>query len=197
MAGHIRHVCFRRGINPARDSAIAPGPPHPQRKGRSAPGLTPGVADAHLDHRLGPALLPHAGCDITSARRAAAPGSSDRPAGRFRHQPWPGPGCEAGPFGRRLDRDRRTARQSAGEPKHRGLAMSYARRLGDAINPATLLFGRSESQPELVLQGSREDAANRWSDPQTHEMVLRVARPARRPRREHLEQRVFGIGRDL
>ena len=42
MAGHIRHVCFRRAprINPARD-AIAPGQPHPQRKGRSAPGLTP------------------------------------------------------------------------------------------------------------------------------------------------------------
>jgi len=62
MAGHIRHVCFRRAprINPARDSAIAPGQPHPQRKGRSAPGLTLGAADAHLDHRLGPAVLPHA-----------------------------------------------------------------------------------------------------------------------------------------
>jgi hypothetical protein len=50
----------RLRINPARDSAIAPGQLHPQRKGRSTPGLTPGVADAHLDHRLGPALLPHA-----------------------------------------------------------------------------------------------------------------------------------------
>jgi hypothetical protein len=61
-AGHIRHVCFRRAprINPARDSAIAPRQPHPERKGRSAPGLTPGAADAHLDHRLGPALLHHA-----------------------------------------------------------------------------------------------------------------------------------------
>ena len=60
-AGHIRHVCFRRAprINPARDSAIASGQPYPQRKGRSAPGLTPGAADAHLDHRPGPALLPH------------------------------------------------------------------------------------------------------------------------------------------
>jgi hypothetical protein len=28
--------------------------------------------------------------------------SSDRPTGRFRHQPRPGPGCKAGPFGRRL-----------------------------------------------------------------------------------------------
>jgi hypothetical protein len=62
MVGHIRHVCFRRAprINPARDSAIASGQPHPQRKGRSDPGLTPGAADAHLDHRLGPAPLPHA-----------------------------------------------------------------------------------------------------------------------------------------
>src|SRR4029077_12876758 len=96
-----------------------------------------------------------------SARRAAALVSSDRPTGRFRHQLRPRPGCEAGPFGRRLDRDRRTARQSAGEPKQRGLEISYARRLGDAINPATLLLGRSEGQPELFLQGSREDAANR------------------------------------
>jgi predicted acyl esterase len=33
------------------------------------------------------------------------------------------------------------ARQSAGEPKRRGLGASQARRLGDAIDPATLLFG--------------------------------------------------------
>src|ERR1700730_3864054 len=46
--------------------------------------------------------------------------------------------------------------------------MSYARRLGDAINPATLLLGRSESQPELFLQGSREDAANRMTLPAGH-----------------------------
>jgi hypothetical protein len=56
----------------------------------------------------------------------------------------------------------------AGEPKHRGLAMSYARRLGDAINPATLLLGRGESQPELFLQGSREDAAKRMTLPAGH-----------------------------
>jgi hypothetical protein len=62
MAGHIGHVCFRRAprINPARDSAIAPGQPHPQRKGRSAPGLTTAPADSQLDHRLGPAPLPRA-----------------------------------------------------------------------------------------------------------------------------------------
>src|SRR5436190_1657186 len=46
--------------------------------------------------------------------------------------------------------------------------MSYARRLGDAINPATLLFGRSESQPELFPQGSREDAANGVTLPAGH-----------------------------
>src|SRR6266446_5739313 len=36
-----------------------------------------------------------------------------------------------------------------------------------------------------------------WSDPQTQEVVLRVAQPACRARREYLQQRVFGIGRDL
>jgi hypothetical protein len=48
MAAHTRHVCFRRAprINPARDSAIASGQPHPQRKGRSASSLTPGAARA-------------------------------------------------------------------------------------------------------------------------------------------------------
>src|SRR6202047_3548714 len=61
IAGHIRHVCFRRAprINPARDSAIASGQPYPRRKGRAAPGLTPGAADAHLDHRPGAELLAH------------------------------------------------------------------------------------------------------------------------------------------
>src|ERR1700745_4154036 len=36
-----------------------------------------------------------------------------------------------------------------------------------------------------------------WSDPQTYKAVLGVARPARPARRKHLQQRVFGIGRDL
>src|SRR5207253_9369109 len=46
--------------------------------------------------------------------------------------------------------------------------MSYARRLGDAVNAATLLLGRSESEPELFLQGSREDAANGMTLPACH-----------------------------
>src|SRR6266850_2091414 len=95
-----------------------------------------------------------------SARHAAAPLSTDRPVRQSRHLARPGQGFAVGPSGRRLDRARTTARQSAGEPKHRGLAMSYARRLGDAIDPTTLLLGRGEGQPELFLQGSREDAAN-------------------------------------
>src|ERR1700730_14766215 len=33
-----------------------------------------------------------------------------------------------------------------------------------------------------------------WSDPQSQEVVLRVAQPACRARREYLQQRVFGIG---
>ena len=36
----------------------------------------------------------------------------------------PAPNLAAGPSGRRLDRDRRTARQSAGEPKRRELEVS-------------------------------------------------------------------------
>src|SRR6516162_6328919 len=59
--GHIPHVCFRVAprIN-RRASAIAPRQPHPEAEGRSAPDLTPGAADAHFDHRLEPAPLPHA-----------------------------------------------------------------------------------------------------------------------------------------
>src|SRR6516162_1391277 len=59
-AEHICHVCLRRThrINPARDSAIASGQPPAER--RSTPDLTPGAADAHFDHRLEPAPLPHA-----------------------------------------------------------------------------------------------------------------------------------------
>src|SRR6516164_10173710 len=103
-----------------------------------------------------------------SARHAAAPVSTDRPTGRFRPQPRSDPGCEAGPFGRRLDGDWRTTRQSAGEPKHRGWEVSYARRLGDAVDPAAVLFGRGNSEPELLLQGSREDAANGMTLPAGH-----------------------------
>src|SRR5215472_15227996 len=39
----------------------------------------------------------------------------------------------------------------------RGLRASCARRLGDAVDPAPLLFGRAKTKPELLLQGSRED----------------------------------------
>src|SRR6202035_5193983 len=95
-----------------------------------------------------------------SATHAAAPVSTDRPTRRFRHQARPGPGLAVGPSGCRLDRDPRTARQSAGEPKRRGVEVSYTGRLGDAVDPATLLFGRGKSEPELFLQGSREDAAH-------------------------------------
>src|ERR1700726_335374 len=95
-----------------------------------------------------------------SATHAAAPLSTDRPIRRSRNQASPGPGFAAGPSRRRLDRERRTARQSAGEPKHRGLELSEARRLGDAAHPAALLFGRGKNEPELFLQGSREEAAH-------------------------------------
>src|SRR6202030_572511 len=48
--------------------------------------------------------------------------------------------------------DRRTARQSAGEPKRRELGVSQDRRLGNAVDPAALLFGRGKSEPELFLE---------------------------------------------
>jgi hypothetical protein len=41
----------------------------------------------------------------------------------------------------RHDREGATARQRAGEPKRRGLALSCACWLGDAVDPATFLFG--------------------------------------------------------
>src|ERR1700674_5350236 len=53
------------------------------------------------------------------------------------------------------------ARQNSGEPLHRGWWVSCPRRLGDAIDPAAILFGRGKGEPELLLQGSREDAARR------------------------------------
>src|SRR6266850_4615021 len=46
--------------------------------------------------------------------------------------------------------------------------MSYARRLGDAINTATLLLGRGKGEPELFLQGSQEDPANGMTLPAGH-----------------------------
>src|SRR5580704_1901376 len=94
------------------------------------------------------------------ARHAADPQSTDRPTRRFGHQVLPGPNLAAGPSGHRLYRDRRTARQTAGEPKHHRLGFSLAGRFGDAVDPAALLFERGKSEPELFLQGSREDAAN-------------------------------------
>jgi hypothetical protein len=51
-----------------------------------------------------------------------------------------------------LDRGPTTARQSTGEPKRHGLEVSQARRLGDPVDPATLLFGRGKSEPETDKQ---------------------------------------------
>ena len=65
----------------------------------------------------------------------------------------------------RLDRERATARQSAGEPTHRGLRASCARRLNDTVDPAALLFSRGNTEPELLLQGDREDAPHRVTLP--------------------------------
>ena len=64
-----------------------------------------------------------------------------------------------------------SAPQSAGEPKRCRLAVSYARRLGDAVDSAALLVGRSEGEAELLLRGSprrhcaRYGAASPWRSP--------------------------------
>src|ERR1700720_2133807 len=88
------------------------------------------------------------GCDAVSARRAAAPVSTDRPTRRFRHQAPPGLGLADGRFGRRLDRDPRTARQSPFCPTLPGFGTSErllaeARRLSgdDRFSSITRLKG--------------------------------------------------------
>src|SRR6516164_4348472 len=58
-----------------------------------------------------------------------------------------------------------TARQSAGEPKRRCLPVSYACRPFDAVDAPAFLFGGGKREPELLLQGAREHAANRMALP--------------------------------
>src|SRR5215510_9353461 len=48
---------------------------------------------------------------------------------------------------------------------HRGSPASCARRLGDTVDPAPFLFGRAKIEPELVLQGSREETSHRMALP--------------------------------
>src|ERR1700730_2048905 len=95
------------------------------------------------------------------AKHAAAPLSTDRPIRRSRNQASPGPGFAAGPSRRRLNRERRTARQSAGEPKHRGLelsqlagsAMRYTRprsSLAEARVSPSFFFKVPEKTPRTV-----------------------------------------------
>src|SRR5262249_56539812 len=76
--------------------------------------------------------------------------------GRPGNGPCGGSGCPGGA----LAGDRATARQWTGEPKRHGMKTSYACRAVDAVDAAALLLGRSNRQPELLLQRSREDAAH-------------------------------------
>src|SRR5215472_7575626 len=76
---------------------------------------------------------------------------------------WPVGSC-----GCRLDREQATARQGAGEPMYRRLAASCARRLGDTVDAAAFLCGRSQREPELLLQGSRKDTAHGMTLPAGH-----------------------------
>src|SRR6516165_3437379 len=73
------------------------------------------------------------------------------PPGRLVRAP-PRPGTRDGP-------------PECGRAKRRRLAVSYARRLGDAVDPAALLCGGSEGEAELLLQSPREDAAHRMALP--------------------------------
>src|SRR6516165_3081642 len=70
------------------------------------------------------------------------------------------PGFAVGCSGCRLDQERPTARQSPGEPKRWRSTLSYACRFSDAVDAAAFLFGGSNRQPELLLQGARKDAAH-------------------------------------
>ena len=128
-------------------------------------------------------------CDAIAARQAAIRASTDPPVRQFGGPPRRCPHRPVGWSGCRLDRERATARQSAGEPKRRRLAVSYARRLGDAVDPAALLCGGSEGEAELLLQSPREDAAHRVAlrsavrSSVSSSAGLRVAVRARKTRR--------------
>src|ERR1700731_5110131 len=116
-----------------------------------------------------------------SATPAAAPVSTDQSIRQSRIQGRTGPGLADGRSGSYLYRERATARLSAGEPKYRGLEVSQVRRLGDAVDPAALLFGRGESEPGFFLQGPREDAAHGMTLPAGHAPHLVDRRPFGQP----------------
>src|SRR5260370_33797265 len=59
------------------------------------------------------------------------------------------------------DRVRGGARAPPGKPQHPGSRGSRLLRRGNAVDPAALLLVRGEGEPELLLQGSREEAAHR------------------------------------
>src|SRR5258707_14999503 len=100
-----------------------------------------------------------------SARHTAAPLSTDQPTPQFGNQARPGLGFAVGLSGHRLDRARTTARQSAGEPKHRGVGFSQARRLGAAGYPAPLLLRLGKGDPELFLPRCPEGTADGMTFP--------------------------------
>src|SRR6516164_4123786 len=101
-------------------------------------------------------------CDAICASQAADPVSTDWAIRQFRHRHVLRPAFLAGCSAPRHDGEQATARQSAGEPRDRGLAVSYACRLGDAVDAAAFLFGRSEGEPELLLQGSEKTPRTVW-----------------------------------
>src|SRR5215831_14108631 len=61
----------------------------------------------------------------------------------------------------RQDRAAGGARAPPGKPWHLGSRGSCLLRCGDPVDPTALLLARGEGEPELLLQGSREEAADR------------------------------------
>jgi hypothetical protein len=67
------------------------------------------------------------------------------------------------------------------------LGPSYARRRRDAVDPATLLFGRGEGEPELSSRFPRRrrapcGAASRWRSPPHRPLHPRVDAASQSPR---------------
>src|SRR5262249_58098267 len=56
---------------------------------------------------------------------------------------------------------RGAARPPPAKPLHLGSRGSCLLRCGDPVDPTALLLARGEGEPQLLLQGSREEAADR------------------------------------
>ena len=113
--------------------------------------------------------------------------SIDRASRRFRLRHRSGPAFVRDRSGCRLDRQRATARQSAGEPTHCGLPTSCARRLSDAVDPAALLLaqGWTPRQDARPCPRSQTPIAERPCRKPAADLVGARGEPFHRPRVKH------------